>query len=117
MACVTETDRFGMSPLKQAVLSPNTRGVAGVHQSEVIVAAALYDETAEQQLTTELFEGVGATNRDMMRTNMLKVFGEALNTSQFETTAGHHRDGTCLWDQPQQNRIRGFIDLVEALNP
>ena len=103
---LTETDHYGMSALKQSTQIPDHRGVVPF-KTAMIVAAVLYDETAEQQLTTGLFDGAEPDDRASMRTNVLNVFAEALNPGF----------GECRWTEQQQDQIRGFIELVEALEP
>ena len=102
---LTETDHYGWSPLKQEV---RWRGGTNQLDGDVIVAAALYDETAAQQVTTVLLAGVGHDNRADTQENVLYIFLQAL----------HPADGDeCRWTPEQQDRIRGFINMVEALKP
>ena len=105
---LTETDHYGMSPLKAGVC--NVRNLRQ-HQhrrlwtNEMVAAAALYDDTAAEQLTTGLFEGVHPGVRAEVRTYVLDAFDEQLNPE----------DSECRWTPEQQERIRGFAALVERL--
>ena len=103
---LTETDRHGMSPLKTALQAPELVGDDA--NKEMICAAALYDETAEAQLTTGLFDGAGGhERREGLKRNALGVLNHALNPTSSELG----------WTPEQQDQIRGFITAVEALNP
>ena len=105
---LTETDHHGRSPLKAQLIDGDfLYGTAAF-----VTAAVLYDETAETQLTTGLFEGVEPEEQAQMRTNVLSVFTEELIGPVFEID-----DGQCRWDTEQQARIRGFINTVEGLMP
>ena len=73
----------------------------------MIVAAVLYDETAQYQLTHGLFDGVALDDRVGIQHAALVAFDESLNQT----------DSECRWTSAQQHKLRGFIDLVEALNP
>ena len=73
----------------------------------MIVAAALYDETAAYQLTHGLFDGLRAPHRTSGRTVAHKLLLNAL----------HPDYRPCRWTEQQQLRIRGFINTVEALEP
>ena len=103
---LTETDLYGMSPLKQSTQILDQRGVVAF-KTEMMVAAVLYDECAAEQLTTGLFNGAELDDRADMRTNVLSVFAEGLNPPV----------GVCRWTVEQQTRLRRFIDIVEALKP
>ena len=94
---LTESDHYGWSPLKAAVL----RGAKS--HTEMIAAAALYDDTAQHQLTHGLFATATAETRDRLRHNTLEVFAQELKQP-------------CPWTDEQQNQIRVFIDLVETMN-
>ena len=122
---LTEPDRHGMSPMKARLGDGKTfwrstkpmpeahRGLEEDHLGwlalnvEIVSAAALYDETAERQLTTCLFDGVETGDRADMQQTVADMFTEALNPGV----------GECRWTKQQQTRIRGFIDTVEALEP
>ena len=97
---LTETDRYGRSPLKEAL-------VRGVADNNLAVAAALYDETAAEQLTTNLFVGATTRGRHSLHEQTLAAFTEALNPPSFEFR----------WTDEQMARIAGFIKTVEALQP
>ena len=73
----------------------------------MVTAAALYDETAQQQVTSKLFTGANQQQRSQLRTVVTDMFSQQLNPD----------DGACRWTPDQQNRLRGFIDTVKALNP
>ena len=98
---LTETDHHGLSPLKADVRSDN----ALLHRAEMITAAALYDETAAQQLTTGLFDGVRRHHRSQIQQKMLRVFADQLDPDDYR------------WTTEQQNRLRGFSATIEALEP
>ena len=107
---LTESDYYGRSPLKAALMArrwePKLDGskVAG----ELITAAALYDQQAACQLTHGLFDGCSdVEQRRELKVNGLEVLGHALNPT----------DGDSRWDEEQQDRLCGFIDIIEALNP
>ena len=92
-----------LSPLKITLMEPE--GI-GQHERELI-AAALYDDTASQQLTTGLFVGVGNDSQRLLKGTALEVLNHALNPPGEE----------CRWTDEQQDKLRGFIKLVEALKP
>ena len=101
---LTETDHTGLSPVKAAV---NRGATHGVHQN-IAVAAALYDDTAREQLTTGLFAGAASADRA----------GAQVNAAAMFTAALHPEDGSpSRWTEEQQNRISGFIDVTEGLEP
>ena len=100
---LTETTHDGMSPLKEWLC----RCDSSLTRMNVVVAAVLYDETAEYQLTHGLFDAVPYRD-ECLRTHALKTFAEAL--SPFP-------DGKCRWSPEQQDKIRGFMDVIEALDP
>ena len=101
---LTETDLNGMSPLKAGVIDlPNVPG-----QQAMVAAAALYDGTAQKQITSGLFDGVDRPrHRAILRTKMVNVFAGQLNPS-----GGHIAR---YWTPEQQDRIRGFIEVIEGL--
>ena len=70
------------------------------------VSAALYDQTAEKQLTTELFVGAKEQRRKRLENRAISAFKAAVSPR-------------CKprWTAEQQERIHGFIDVVEALEP
>ena len=109
---LTETDRYGRSALKEgmsreSMLSWMTKPADTTTLQEMVVAAALYDETAEQQLTTGLFDGVDDWNRPDLRDDTLEVFADVLDPP----------DGApCRWTANQRTRIRSFVDVVEGLD-
>ena len=97
---LTETNTAGLSPLKEAF------GRFGSPlMSDMVTAAALYDETAEQQLTTGLYDGVEPANRDLLKKNLLDVFNQQLNLDPFTTR----------WTIEQQDRISRFINIITGL--
>ena len=108
---LTETQHggrlHGRSPLKQAVYTSSR----SVDRNDLIVAAALYDTTAAQQITTELFIGVqdwdSLVHRRKAQKNARDIFNNALNPA----------DGECRWTPTQQHRIRGFVDMIDCLEP
>ena len=103
---LTETDLHGRSPLKETLMWK--LGVRNGSHREVIVAAMLHDETAAEQLTTGLFDSVDSgLYRSELKAKVLTVLNDALNPSP----------GECLWTAEQQDRLRGFIETVEALEP
>ena len=96
---LTETDLYGRSPLKKSVLWATD----DADRREMIVAAGLYDETAQAQLTTGLFDGVRATERVRVHYDTLGMFESALNPS----------DSGCRWSVAQQDKLRWFIDMLK----
>ena len=119
---LTEPTHNAMSPLKAAVMS---YPYAPWH-TEMIVAAALHDETAAEQLTTGLFDGIEPKYRQETRTRLLNIFALALDPSHdLQTGSGYaaaHRrhsiesnsDARCFTAE-QQTRICGFMDMIETL--
>ena len=101
---VTETTKGGLSPLKVGIIG----SIGSIWVREMVAAAALYDKTAEQQLTTGMFVGFRPRERAPMRTLTLEAFNAALNPTD---------DGDCRWTDEQQNKLREFIKVVEALKP
>ena len=99
---LTETDNYGMSPLTGSVCQ--RFDVLNPASKDMIVAAVLYDETAEQQLTTGLFDVTSVQHRRIIRERMLGLFDDALTP-------------LCQWTPEQQERLRGFIEVVETLEP
>ena len=97
---LTETSLDGRSPLT-AALDDSLRP----YPSDLFAAAALYDETAQHQLTHGLF--VGATNKRLLRNRALVALKEALNPPA----------GECRWTVEQQHRLRDIVDIVEGLQP
>ena len=97
---LTETTRAGLSPLKHAVATVHPPAL-----HELIVAAALYDKTAETQITTDLFNTVKPFHRVEHQTRTLDIFNETLNNP------------ASRWTTPQRTRIEEFIETVEALQP
>ena len=98
---LTETDRYGSSPLKARL---RQRWELDATSKELIVAAALYDETAAEQLTTGLFDGVPTYEHRQMLKRRTELLEDALNPSE----------GACRWTAEQQHRIRGFVDVIEG---
>ena len=97
---LTETAASGLSPIKEAF------GRFGSPlMSDMVCAAALYDETAEKQLTTGLFDGVEPENRGFLQTNLFRVFNQQLNLDPDK----------CRWTVEQQDRIAGFINVIDGL--
>ena len=101
---LTETDYYGRSPLKHGLAQ---RRRLPVDERTLIVAAVLYDETAAAQLTTGLFAGYQTHERVHLQNRVRDVFQQSLNPG----------NGSCLWTDEQQHRLRGFIETVEALQP
>ena len=97
---LTETSLDGRSPLTVALDDSFPP-----YPSDLFAAAALYDETAEYQLTHGLF--VGAANKHRLRDRALVALKEALNPPA----------GECRWTVEQQHRLRGFVAVVEGLQP
>ena len=97
---LTEPVRGGMSPLKAGLVKSKDRYTI----KDMVTAAALYDETAAAQLTTDLTAGVDTDSVDTLRTNILKAFTEALNPGI----------GKCRWNEQQQHKLRGFIKILET---
>ena len=96
---LTETTLDGWTPLKAGI----KKGVnPGIYQ-QLIVAAALYDETAERQLTTDLFVP-GA--RRSLHASVLWAFKNALNPAV----------GECRWGSTHQDQIRGIITVLEDMD-
>ena len=116
---LTETDDGGFSLLKARYANPDVAGLlpdmvekefssaTGMASAEMTVAAALHDETAVEQLTTGLFDGVHPNYRRNLQTNLLSVFDQQLRPYT----------GESRWTIEQQTRIRGFVDLVGGLKP
>ena len=102
---LTETDYNGWSPAKEALCCNGE----SLSVRQIVAGAVLYDETAQQQLTHGLFAGAErfCWRRVALRTQTLAAFNEALQP--------YH--GDCRWSDEQQARIRGFIDVIEALEP
>ena len=100
---LTETDITGMSPLKQGINSLRWSSL----KSELVTAAALYDNIAEQQLTTGLFDGIDSDHRKYVRKNVRSAF-----VSQLPPEATQ-----CRWTEDQQFRIRLFIKTVDSQKP
>ena len=102
---LTETDHYGRSPLTETLREHDDLSRAVQH---MIVAAALYDDTAERQLTTGLFDGeVDERERRRLRNLALDVFDYALNPAFKE----------CRWTSNQQSQIRGLRLVVGGLKP
>ena len=117
---LTETTQTGRSPLK-AFCSTSDQ-VYGQSTAEMCVAAMLYDETAETQLTTDLFVGVEPEKRNygqrnykdrnvLTQRNVLRM----LHSQAARRNSDDPSDS--WWTETQHNRILGFIDVVEALKP
>ena len=51
-------------------------------QTEMVVAAALYDKTAEEQLTTGLFDGLNPSRLPAAQPKVLAGFNAALNPAR-----------------------------------
>ena len=124
---LTETDQHGMSPMKAMLHRSKTlwRATESLLEARyrqpgmaddvlerlalnvgMVCAAALYDETAERQLTTGLMDGIQRNRADVQQA-AVDMFTEAL----------HPGVGECRWTPEQQTRIRGFIDVIEGLEP
>ena len=97
---LTETDHGVPSPLQHAVMWRVNEGQG------MFTAAALYDETAEHQLTHGLLDDVHPLQQHQKRTAALDVFNAALNPPLDKN-----------WTSEQQQRIAGFIKTIETLNP
>ena len=110
---LTETDLSGSSPLKNKLRDRSRiRGFG----EDMVVAAALYDETAATQLTTGLFDAAPDWERRHLRDHVLELFNDALNPKTPGGNFGSEAKPS-RWKPEQQNRIRGFINIVEALQP
>ena len=110
---LTETTTDGQSPLKSQLDAGRFhRYPKEQYKTEMVTAAALYDNVAEEQLTTGLFDGVEKTDREEVQRNVLEVFKEHANPDKYQGPPPN-----CRWSSEQQTRIRGFIDTVEALVP
>ena len=99
---LTETDHHGMSPLEQGLIS----GRRSQEAMSMVVTAALYDETAQHQLTTGLFDVVAPSRRAAVQKRVLQQFRSELEPWH----------GECRWTSEQQERLRGFTDTVKAGN-
>ena len=75
---LTETDCTGLSPLKVKIGTP-IPSVAWQEMRELVVAAALYDETAAYQLTHGLFDGAH-WERSHLKERALTVLWSGLRT-------------------------------------
>ena len=108
---LTETTQRGRSPLKEGLRQKlNDRLVRDVNKREfreLVVAAALYDDTAAIQLTTGLFVGVSPSDRETVHSTVLGAFASQLPGEATQ----------CQWTEQQQDQIQGFIDVVEGLEP
>ena len=62
--------------------------------------------TAAAQLTTGLFDGVPTNKREQTQNYALSLFN----------TATPHNN-TDRWDEHHRDRLRGFINTIEALQP
>ena len=104
---LTETDYYGRSPLKQALvngdLTTDWFKMDFGAETAMIVDAAVYDKTAETQLTTNLFNGVPPRKQGPLRNQMMQICFAQLNRTS--------------WTLEQRDRIRGFVDTLEALKP
>ena len=103
---LTETDRTGMSLLNSQL---EEQRVVDRHAcGDMVVAAALYDETAQRQLTHGLFDAtIYRVQRHKLKSNVRKALDRSLDPL----------DGECRWTLEQQDRIREFINIVKALEP
>ena len=97
---LTEPARGGLSPLKQGLINDNVVYTA----KDMVAAGALYDETVAAHLTTDLTTGVEGAFVDSLRTNVHAAFTEALNPGI----------GECRWTEEQQDKLRGFIEVLET---
>ena len=99
---LTETTSDGLSPLKQGlkVVDPG-------QFYEMICAAALYDGTANRQLTTDLFVGVAKQDRSVLHEHALLAFTTQLNPT----------DGSCRWSVEQQHQIGDIVTVLEGMEP
>ena len=104
---LTEPDHHGNSPLKEGIPIWSD-GFDGPGRSEMLAAAALYDNIAEQQLTTGLFDGVDPEQRHCVQERIQEWFRLELNPPFGDRSR---------WTVEQTERIKGFVDLVEALEP
>ena len=99
---LTETDHHGLSPLKNGGREPSRESY------EMFAAAALYDKTAETQITTDLFAGVALDERRLMRDRVLEIFRYALDPySSARLRADLVEPVECRWTDKQLNRIEG----------
>ena len=103
---MTETNDRGLSPLQHGIVS--SQG------SEMFAAAALYDKTAEHQLTTGLFDTWNHNSDSRSVTDVDdRIVAKQRVVERFEETLKE----PCRWTDEQQERLRGFVTIVEALNP
>ena len=102
---LTETERHGSSPLKQGLRGGFDRTETDL---EMVVAAALYDKTAQRQLTHGLFDGVAPDDRAGMQRAALAAFTGELNPPSGRWSR---------WTDVQQQQLREFVAIVEALEP
>ena len=98
---LTEPDHHGMSPLKQGLIN----GYRSQTAMSMVVTAALYDGTVQQQLTTGLFDLVAPSRRAAVQKRVLEQFGVEL-----EPWYGNRR-----WTPEQKERLRSFTDTVKTL--
>ena len=100
---LTETNHTGLSPLKTTLRE--RFGIEEDTRKTFVAEAALYDEQAEQQLTTGLFDGFDEKYRFRLRNNALDVFNHVLNDPP----------GQQHLSVDQTKRIRSFVETIETL--
>ena len=105
---LTETDRYGWSPLTETL----RRGDISRRGKELVVVAALYDETAQYQLTHGLFDVADRWDRRRIQQHALEALNHALNPGSLPDP--HHEH---CWTPEQTEQIHGFIKTVEGLKP
>ena len=102
---LTETTVEGISPLK-ARLFGNME--LSDHDNDLVIAAALYDPTAEKQLTTGLVDGVvDERDRYELRLRVRTIFDQTLKPDALFSR----------WTGQQQHRLRSFVDVIDGLEP
>ena len=102
---LTETDHNGLSPLKATITM--LPGATWAENTELLCAAALYDDTAQHQLTHGLFDVGDQSEKRWLQKNVVDAFTRQLDPA----------DGECQWTVEQQHRLRGFIETVRELEP
>ena len=102
---LTEQDNDGQSPLRYGV----AHGTILDAQRVMVAAAVLHDKQAEHQLTTGLFDNwhESPTERAKLQEQVLGYLNDAFNDLVFSPR----------WSPEQHNKLRGFVETVEALQP
>ena len=109
---LTETNLSGLSPLKNKLRD----GYDGTQADwDMIATAVLYDDVAARQLTTDLFVGVETSEQPRVRSRTLKLLDYALNPQNYHGPRKWSAPDERRWSPTEQQRIRGFVETVEAL--